>query len=161
MLFNDAGVSGEPVDVGVKQAYAAILCSLLGTVLDPIRGPAAFGVVAGESSARRLTTTAVEMLAKESGAQQRGHRVAAGPEPRPAHPGFQVGDGDVAGRISQSPAADRFTTLLIEGPGTCSMRRSPPASAATLSFTACSAHSGTERPANTLANEADLTAARS
>jgi len=33
MLFNDAGLSGEPVDEE-KQTRAAILCSLLGTVLD-------------------------------------------------------------------------------------------------------------------------------
>jgi transcriptional regulator GlxA family with amidase domain len=64
MLFNDAGASGASVDV-VKQAYAAILCSLLGTVLDPIRGPAAVGVLIGESSARRLTAAAAEMLAAD------------------------------------------------------------------------------------------------
>ena len=37
MLFNDTGLSGAPVDEG-KQAHAAILCSLLGTLLDPVRG---------------------------------------------------------------------------------------------------------------------------
>src|SRR4030095_4210470 len=38
MLFNDAGVSGAPVDM-TQQAHAAILCSLLGAVLDPTRSP--------------------------------------------------------------------------------------------------------------------------
>jgi AraC-like DNA-binding protein len=33
MLFNDAGRTGEPVDEA-KQARAAVLCSLLGTILD-------------------------------------------------------------------------------------------------------------------------------
>ena len=37
MMFNDTGLSGEPVDEA-KQAHAAILCSLLGTLLDPVRG---------------------------------------------------------------------------------------------------------------------------
>ena len=36
MLFNDAGLGGEPVDEA-KQARAAVLCSLLGTILDVTR----------------------------------------------------------------------------------------------------------------------------
>jgi transcriptional regulator GlxA family with amidase domain len=67
MLFNDAGVSGAPVDAA-RQAHAAVLCSLLGTVLDPIRGIRAVGAApAGESSSRRLTSAAVAMLAEDPG----------------------------------------------------------------------------------------------
>ena len=65
MLFNDTGISGEPVDEG-KQAHAAILCSLLGTILDPVRGSLGHGPPATEeSSSRRLVTSTVAMLAKD------------------------------------------------------------------------------------------------
>ena len=65
MLFNDTGVSGQPVDEA-KQAHAAILCSLLGTILDPTRGPLGHGAPpAEESSARRLVTATIAMLAKD------------------------------------------------------------------------------------------------
>jgi AraC-like DNA-binding protein len=65
MLFNDAGVSGAPVDE-VKQAHAAILCSLLGTILDPIRGvPGAGGGDVGETKGRRLATAAAALLAED------------------------------------------------------------------------------------------------
>ena len=37
MMFNDAGLSGAPVDQ-TQQAHAAILCALLATILDPVRG---------------------------------------------------------------------------------------------------------------------------
>lgn len=65
MLFNDAGLSGTPVDE-TKQAHAAILCALLATILDPVRSvPGAGSVVAGESPGRRMATAAVAMLADE------------------------------------------------------------------------------------------------
>jgi AraC-like DNA-binding protein len=65
MLFNDAGVSGRPVDE-VKQAHAAILCSLLGTILDPVRGvPGAGGADVGETKGRRLATAAAALLAED------------------------------------------------------------------------------------------------
>ena len=65
MLFNDAGVSGAPVDE-VKQAHAAILCSLLGTILDPIRGvPGAGGGDVGETKGRRLATAAAALLGED------------------------------------------------------------------------------------------------
>ena len=65
MLFNDTGISGEPVDEA-KQAHAAILCSLLGTILDPVRGSLGHGPPATEeSSSRRLVTSTVAMLAKD------------------------------------------------------------------------------------------------
>jgi AraC-like DNA-binding protein len=65
ILFNDTGVSGAPVDES-KQTHAAILCSLLGTLLDPARGSAALGSpLANESPGHRLVTAAVAMLAKD------------------------------------------------------------------------------------------------
>jgi transcriptional regulator GlxA family with amidase domain len=64
MMFNDTGVSGEPVDEA-KQAHAAILCSLLGTILDPTRGSLTHGTAPVESSGRRLVTATVAMLAKD------------------------------------------------------------------------------------------------
>jgi AraC-like DNA-binding protein len=65
MLFNDTGVSGEPVDEA-KQAHAAILCSLLGTILDPVRGSLGHAPPSSEeSSGRRLVTSTVQMLAKD------------------------------------------------------------------------------------------------
>ena len=65
MLFNDTGLSGAPVDE-VKQAHAAILCSLLGTILDPVRGvPGAGGGDVGETKGRRLATAAAALLAED------------------------------------------------------------------------------------------------
>jgi len=65
MLFNDTGLSGEPVDEA-KQTHAAILCSLLGTILDPVRGSLGHGTaVTEESPSRRLVTATVSMLAKD------------------------------------------------------------------------------------------------
>lgn len=65
MMFNDTGVSGEPSDEA-KQAHAAILCSLLGTILDPLRGSLGHTPPsAEESGSRRLVTTTVAMLAKD------------------------------------------------------------------------------------------------
>jgi AraC-like DNA-binding protein len=64
MLFNDTALTGEPVDEA-KQAHAAILCSLLGTVLDPVRGSLGrSSAPAGESREHRVVTSAVAMLAK-------------------------------------------------------------------------------------------------
>ena len=75
MLFNDTGVTGQPVDEA-KQAHAAILCSLLGTLLDPTRGPLGHGAPAAEeSSARRLVTATIAMLAKDPG--MGGKQIAA------------------------------------------------------------------------------------
>jgi len=65
MLFNDAGQTGAPADE-VKQAYAAILCSVLGTILDPVRAvPGAGGGDAGATKGRRLVTAAVALLADD------------------------------------------------------------------------------------------------
>ncbi|HMF41257.1 MAG TPA: helix-turn-helix transcriptional regulator [Polyangia bacterium] len=65
IMFNDTALSGEPVDEA-KQAHAAILCSLLGTILDPVRGSLGHGpTTPDESSSRRLVTSTVAMLAKD------------------------------------------------------------------------------------------------
>ena len=65
MMFNDAGLSSAPVDEG-KQAHAAILCSLLGTMLDPVRGSLGRGAATpGESPGHRLVSSTVGMLAKD------------------------------------------------------------------------------------------------
>jgi AraC-like DNA-binding protein len=66
MMFNDAGLAGGPVDE-TKQAYAAILCSLLATLLDPVRGvPGAGKEMAGDTKGRRLVASALSMLAEDS-----------------------------------------------------------------------------------------------
>ncbi len=65
MLFNDAGISDGPVDED-KQAHAAILCSLIGTILDPVHGSLGRGSAPpGESRNRRLAAATVGMLAKD------------------------------------------------------------------------------------------------
>ena len=66
ILFNDAGLSGRTVDES-KQAHAALLCSLLGTVLDPVRGLLVTGPPMGikKDSHDRLVSAAIEMLDKD------------------------------------------------------------------------------------------------
>jgi AraC-like DNA-binding protein len=66
MMFNDAGLSAEPVDEA-KQAHAAILCSLLGTILDPTRGSLGVDPPNGEPEGHPLVTSTVSMLAKDPG----------------------------------------------------------------------------------------------
>ena len=67
MMFNDAGLTGGPVDEA-KQAQAAILCMMLGSMLDPVRGM--FGRRVGplfESPGQVLVSSTVEMLNREPG----------------------------------------------------------------------------------------------
>jgi AraC-like DNA-binding protein len=67
MMFNDAALTDAAVDEA-KQAHAAILCSLLGTVLDPVRGAPGRGTTPpGESPGHRLVAATVGMLAKDPG----------------------------------------------------------------------------------------------
>jgi transcriptional regulator GlxA family with amidase domain len=64
MMFNDAGLSSAPVDE-TKQAHAAILCALLGTILDPARGvPGAAKGRAGPTQGQRLVMSAAATLAE-------------------------------------------------------------------------------------------------
>jgi AraC-like DNA-binding protein len=65
MMFNDAALTGEPVDQ-VKQAHAAIFCSTLGTMLDPIRGSIGCRIL-GPSPSQRLVAATVGMLNKNPG----------------------------------------------------------------------------------------------
>jgi AraC-like DNA-binding protein len=65
MMFNDPGLTGAPVDPA-RQAHAAILCSLLGTVLDASRGNAGIALASdGELTGRRLAGAALALLAKD------------------------------------------------------------------------------------------------
>ncbi len=62
ILFNDAALSGAPVDES-KQIQAAILCAMLGTLLDPARGaPGTRTLPRAQSAGRRLATQAVALL---------------------------------------------------------------------------------------------------
>jgi AraC-like DNA-binding protein len=61
MLFNDAGLTDDPVDE-VKQAHAAIFCSVLGAMLDPMRGWLVRCTAPGASPGQRLVASTVEML---------------------------------------------------------------------------------------------------
>ncbi len=65
MLFNDAALTGAPVDDG-KQAHAALLCALLGTLLDPARGaPGTRALPQAQSAGRRLASRAVALLGED------------------------------------------------------------------------------------------------
>jgi AraC-like DNA-binding protein len=64
MLFNDSGLSGDPPDVA-KQALAAILCSLLGTVLDLTHGQAGQGRGSRSAAGHPLVRQTVRLLAKD------------------------------------------------------------------------------------------------
>jgi AraC-like DNA-binding protein len=64
ILFNDTGLTGRGVDEA-KQVYAALLCALLGTVLDPVRGLLVSGTSVRNESYDRLVAAAVAMLDKD------------------------------------------------------------------------------------------------
>ena len=67
MMFNDAGLTGAPFDEA-KQAQAAILCMMLGSLLDPVRG--LHGHRVGplfESPSQSIVSSTVEMLDAEPG----------------------------------------------------------------------------------------------
>ena len=65
MMFNDAGLTGAPVDAA-KQAHAAILCSMLGSMLDPVRGLLGRRAApSGESPSQSLVSSTVEMLERD------------------------------------------------------------------------------------------------
>jgi len=62
MMFNDAGLTGAPIDEA-KQTHAAILCSMLGTVLDPVRGwLGRRPMQPAESPGQSLVSATIEML---------------------------------------------------------------------------------------------------
>jgi AraC-like DNA-binding protein len=116
MLFNDAGLTGAPIDAA-KQAQAAILCSFLGTVLDPVRSShAPVDAAADESSsARRLATAAAKILAENPGLG--GAEIAARMDVslgRLAHV-FKAEIGMSMVDYRNRVRLDRFTMLLDKG----------------------------------------------
>jgi len=141
MMFNDTGISGEAVDEA-KQAHAAILCSLLGTILDPVRGSLGHGPpTTEESSSRRLVTSTVAMLAKDPamGGKQIAAKLASAGSPACSRRRWGC-------RWSSTGTACAWIAsrcCSIAGGRTCSRRRWRRASAATRSFTASSAPSAT------------------
>jgi AraC-like DNA-binding protein len=67
MYFNDAGASGAPVDT-TQQSHLAILCALVGALLNRVRGAHALGASRNtDVSNRRLANVATEMIAAEPG----------------------------------------------------------------------------------------------
>jgi AraC-like DNA-binding protein len=67
MMVNDAGPTGDGFDEA-KQAQVAVLCSMLGTMLDPVRGwRVRCGVPPGSSPSQRLVAATVEMLDRNPG----------------------------------------------------------------------------------------------
>jgi AraC-like DNA-binding protein len=64
IMFNDVGLSGRAVDEA-KQTHAALLCSLLGTMLDPLRGLLVSNPSMRSDSYDRLVSGALEMLEKD------------------------------------------------------------------------------------------------
>ena len=67
MMFNDVEAAGDTVDEP-KQAQLAVLCSMLGTMLDPVRGwRVRCGVPPGSSPSQRLVAATVEMLDRDPG----------------------------------------------------------------------------------------------
>jgi len=66
VLFNDGGLTGAPVDE-VRQAQAAVICALLGTMLDPRRGGLGRGVARVESRSEWLVSSTLAMLDKAPG----------------------------------------------------------------------------------------------
>ena len=65
MMFNDAALTGGSVDEA-KQGQAAVLCAMLGTMLDPVRGGLG-SRSPGQSPSQRLVASAVAMLNKRPG----------------------------------------------------------------------------------------------
>jgi AraC-like DNA-binding protein len=67
MMFNDAGLTGAPIDEA-KQAQAAILCMMLGSMLDPVRGlQGRRAEPLFESPGQSIVSATVEMLNAEPG----------------------------------------------------------------------------------------------
>ena len=116
MLFNDAGRTGVPLDAA-QQAQAAILCSFLGTVLDPLRSLQVSGEAGADesSSSRRLATAAAKVLSSDPGLS--GADTAARLEVslgRLAHV-FKAEIGMSMVEYRNRMRLNRFTMLLDEG----------------------------------------------
>ena len=115
MLFNDAGVTGAPVDTA-KQVHAAILCSLLATALDPVRCARALGtLIPSDSSDRQLASASAAMLAQDPGlgGKEMADRLDVSPG-RLARV-FKAEMGMSLVEYRNRLRLDRFTTLLDAG----------------------------------------------
>jgi AraC-like DNA-binding protein len=116
ILFNDVGLTGAPVDP-VKQVQAAILCSFLGTVLDPVRGWQSADDASPDesSSARRTAAAAAKILSREPALN--GTDIAARLDVslgRLAHV-FKAEIGMSMVEYRNRVRLDRFTALLDKG----------------------------------------------
>ena len=114
-MFNDAGLTGAPVDE-VKQAQAAILCMMVGSILDPERG--LLGRRAGapfESSSQSLVSSTVEMLNREPG--MGGKEIAAALNISDSHLGrmFKAVKGVSLVDYRNRLRLERFVALLDRG----------------------------------------------
>jgi AraC-like DNA-binding protein len=115
MLFNDAGLSQAQVD-GAKQAHVAILCGLLGALLDPVRSAPGLAVAApSESSRRGLAAAAAALLGKDPalGGKDLALRLAVSPGRLTRAFKIEMGISLVAYR--NRLRVDRFTALLRTG----------------------------------------------
>ncbi|HEY5088869.1 MAG TPA: helix-turn-helix domain-containing protein [Polyangia bacterium] len=116
ILFNDAGLTGAVLDAA-KQAQAAILCSFLGTVLDPVRSSQGPGNLRADESwsSRGRAIAAAKMLAGDPGLS--GADVAARLDVslgRLAHV-FKAEMGMSIVAYRNRIRLDRFTMLLDKG----------------------------------------------
>lgn len=66
VLFNDAAMTDDQVDEA-KQAQAAVLCAVVGALLDPVRGWLGRSPTPGASPSQRLLASTVAMLNKDPG----------------------------------------------------------------------------------------------
>lgn len=66
ILFNDAAMTDDEVDEA-KQAQAAVLCGMVGAILDPVRGWLGRSPTPGASPSQRLLASTVAMLDNDPG----------------------------------------------------------------------------------------------
>ena len=115
MMFNDAGLSGAPVD-NTKQAHAAILCALLATILDPVRSVPGVGAAGTrESPGRRLATTAAALIAEDPAAEPKDVARRIGLSLGRFARVFKAQMGMSVVEYRNRLRIDRFDTLLGEG----------------------------------------------
>ncbi len=151
MLFNDAALTGAPVDEA-KQSQAAILCALLGTLLDPTRGaPGTRALPRAQSAGRRLANEAMGLLREDPslGGKEIARRLGISLS-RLARL-FKAEMGMSLVEYRNRLRLDRFGALWKTAAATWPKRRWTPGSAATRSSTGCFGRCGTRRPANTCA----------
>ena len=115
MLFNDAGLSGAPVDPA-RQAQAAMLCSLVGSLLDPVRSARGLGPLRPPASSERSLAAAAAAILSEDPTLPVGdvaERLAVS-HPRLAR-AFKAEMGLSLVAYRNRLRVDRFTALLDTG----------------------------------------------